>query len=357
VSPFNFTAIGGNLCSAPALMGNVVIWKPAPAAVYSNYLVFKILQEAGLPDGVIQFVPGPAPEIVAQCLKHQMFSGLHFTGSTFVFKKLWKDIAANIENYRSFPRIVGETGGKNMHFVHKSANVENVVINTVRSSFEYQGQKCSACSRLYVPDNLWPAVKEGLLSEVQKLKVGPVDKPDSFITNVINKVAFDKIKSFIDHASSSKDAQIIAGGKCDDSVGYFITPTIIVTTDPHFKTMKEEIFGPVLTVFVYPGEEYDKYLKLAESTSDYALTGAVFAQDREAVIKASYVLRNAAGNFYINDKCTGAVVGQQPFGGSRASGTNDKAGACLNLYRWVSARSIKETFVHGTSVSYPSNLE
>ena len=243
-----------------------------------------------------------------------------------------------------------------MHFVHKSADVDHVVLNTIRSAFEYQGQKCSACSRAYIPDNLWPKVKEGLIREAQALKMGPVDAPQSFITNVINKVAFDKIKSYIDFAAGSKEAEIIVGGKCDDSVGYFVQPTIIVTTNPHFKTMEEEIFGPVLTVFVYPQNEYEKYLEVADKTSPYALTCALFAQDRQAVVKGSYMLRNAAGNFYINDKSTGAVVGQQPFGGARGSGTNDKAGAAMNLYRWVSARSIKETFVPLQSVMYPSNF-
>lgn len=262
VSPFNFTAIGGNLCSAPALMGNVVIWKPAPAAVYSNYLVFQILREAGLPDGVIQFVPGPAPEIVAQCIDHPAFAGLHFTGSTAVFKKLWKDIAMNMDKYKGFPRIVGETGGKNMHFVHKTADVNLVVLNTVRSAFEYQGQKCSACSRLYIPDNLWPKVKEGLIHETKQLKVGIVDEPESFVTNVVNKASFDKIKSYIDFAKSSKEAEIIVGGTYDDSKGYFVHPTIIVTTNYQFKTMVEEIFGPVLTVFVYPENEFEKYVSL-----------------------------------------------------------------------------------------------
>jgi len=356
VSPFNFTAIGGNLCSAPALMGNVVIWKPAPAAVYSNYLVFEILREAGLPDGVIQFVPGPATDIVGQCLKHPDFAGLHFTGSTAVFKMLWKQIALNLDVYKSYPRIVGETGGKNMHFVHKSADVNHVVLSTIRSSFEYQGQKCSACSRMYVPDNLWSQIKDGLVRETAKIKVGAVDEFSHFVTNVINKNAFDKIKAYIEYAAASKEAEIIAGGKCDDSVGYFIHPTIIVTSNAHFKTMEEEIFGPVLTVFVYPADEYETYLKLADQTSAYALTAGLFAKDRQAIVKGAYMLRNSAGNFYINDKCTGAVVGQQPFGGARASGTNDKAGAAMNLYRWVSARSIKESFVPLSGFAYPSNL-
>lgn len=356
VSPFNFTAIGGNLPSAPALMGNVSVWKPAPAAVYSNYLVMKLLQEAGLPDGVIQFVPGPAPEIVSQCFKSPDFAGLHFTGSTAVFKKLWKDIASNIDIYRSYPRIVGETGGKNMHFIHKSADPDQVALHSVRASFEFQGQKCSALSRMYCPDNLWPQVKKRMLDEVSKLKIGPVDDFSNFITNVINRQAFDKIKSYIDYARDSSDAQIIAGGKCDDSVGYFIHPTIIETKDLHFKTMEEEIFGPVMTCYVYPADEYEKYLEIAASSTEYGLTAAIFSQDRYALAYGRYKLRNAAGNFYMNDKCTGAVVGQQPFGGARGSGTNDKAGAALNLYRWVSARSIKENFCPIETILYPSNF-
>ena len=356
VSPFNFTAIGGNLCSAPALMGNVVIWKPAPSAVYSNYLVYKILMEAGLPDGVIQFVPGDAEKIVGSCLNHREFAGLHYTGSTGVFKKLWKQIGQNLDVYRSYPRIVGETGGKNMHFVHKSADVDLVVNQTIRSAFEYQGQKCSACSRAYIPDNLWPEIKRRLVAQMQNVKVGPVDDFANFMCNVVDKRAFDKIKGYIDYIKSSKGAEVIVGGKYDDSEGYFIHPTIAVTKDLKFKTMVEEIFGPVLTIHVYPANEYEKYLKLADETSDYALTCGLFAQDREALVTGSYILRNAAGNLYLNDKSTGAVVGQQPFGGARGSGTNDKAGAALNLYRWVSARTIKETFVPITDFRYPSNM-
>ncbi|KAL7746484.1 1-pyrroline-5-carboxylate dehydrogenase [Sorochytrium milnesiophthora] len=357
VSPFNFTAIGGNLGGAPALMGNVVVWKPAPAATLSNYFVQEILMEAGMPPGVIQFVSGDAVEIVGNALKHPEMAGLHFTGSTAVFKKLWKDIGNNIETYKHYPRIVGETGGKNMHFVHRSANVANVVNQTVRSAFEYQGQKCSACSRAYIPDNLWPQVKEGLLREVAKIKVGPVTDFANFVTPVINQVAFDKIKSFIDFAKTAKDAEIIAGGKYDDSKGYFIHPTIIVTTNPHFKTMTEEIFGPVLTIYVYPADKFDEHLDLADKTSSYGLTCALFAQDRDVIVHGANKLRHTSGNFYINDKCTGAVVGQQPFGGSRASGTNDKAGAAMNLLRWTSARAIKENFLPLEDFMYPSNQE
>ncbi|KAI9222710.1 1-pyrroline-5-carboxylate dehydrogenase [Blastocladiella britannica] len=355
VSPFNFTAIGGNLGSAPALMGNVIVWKPAPAAIYSNYLVLEILHEAGLPAGVMQFIPGDAPTIVGAALQHRDFAGLHFTGSTAVFKKLWKDIGNNIDVYRQYPRIVGETGGKNMHMVHKSADPALVVQQTIRSAFEYQGQKCSACSRAYIPDNLWPTIKAGLIREAAAIKVGPVTDFSNFVTPVINQFAFDKIKSYIEYARSAPDAEIIAGGTYDDSKGFFIHPTIIVTTNPKFKTLVEEIFGPVVTLYVYPAADYDGALALADSTSEYALTCALFAQDRAAVVKGSNALRNAGGNFYINDKCTGAVVGQQPFGGSRSSGTNDKAGAAANLLRWVSARAIKESFLPIETFLYPSN--
>jgi 1-pyrroline-5-carboxylate dehydrogenase len=356
VSPFNFTAIGGNLCSAPALMGNVIIWKPAPNAILSNYIVFEILREAGLPDGVIQFLPGDAPTLVGESLKHPDFAALHFTGSTMVFKKLWKDIAMNMDVYKNYPRIVGETGGKNMHMVHRSADPRQVVLQTVRSSFEYQGQKCSACSRLYVPDNLWGEVKKGLQSEVNRIKVGTVTDFSNFVTPVINEAAFAKIKSYIDFARSASDAEIIAGGTCDDSKGYFVHPTVIVTTNPHFKTLEEEIFGPVLTVYVYPANEFEKTIALADKTSPYALTCALFATEREAIVTGTNLLRNTSGNFYVNDKCTGAVVGQQPFGGARASGTNDKAGAAMNLLRWVSARSIKENFLPLEDFMYPSNV-
>ncbi|ORZ40716.1 1-pyrroline-5-carboxylate dehydrogenase [Catenaria anguillulae PL171] len=357
VSPFNFTAIGGNLGSAPALMGNVIVWKPAPAAILSNYIVLEILHEAGLPAGVMQFVPGDAVEIVGQALKHPDFAGLHFTGSTAVFKKLWKDIGNNIEVYKNYPRIVGETGGKNMHMVHKSANPHQVVLQTVRSAFEYQGQKCSACSRAYIPDNLWPEIKAGLVREVNRIKVGPVTDFSNFVAPVINQFAFDKIKGFIEYAKAAADAEILVGGTYDDSKGYYIHPTVIVTTNPQFKTLTDEIFGPVVTIYVYKADEFEQTLELADKTSPYALTCALFAQDRAAIVKGANALRNAGGNFYINDKSTGAVVGQQPFGGARASGTNDKAGAAANLLRWVSARSIKENFLPLEDFLYPSNLQ
>ncbi|KAG0301067.1 1-pyrroline-5-carboxylate dehydrogenase [Dissophora globulifera] len=356
VSPFNFTAIGGNLAGAPVLMGNVCVWKPAPAATYASYVVYEILKEAGLPAGVIQFIPGPAPEVVGQVLKHPEFAALHFTGSTHVFRKLWKDIGNNIENYKSYPRIVGETGGKNFHMVHKSANVATVVNNTIRSAFEYQGQKCSACSRCYVPDSLWPEIKKGLVETHSRVQVGPVDTFTNFMGAVINQISFDKIKSYIEWAKADAESEIIAGGSYDDSVGYFVQPTIIVTTNPKSRTMTEEIFGPILTIYVYKADEYESTLELVNNSSAYALTGALFSQDRYATILGANKLRNAAGNFYINDKCTGAAVGQQPFGGGRASGTNDKAGSAAILSRFVSPRSIKEAFVDLDDFVYPSNL-
>ncbi|KAF9193128.1 1-pyrroline-5-carboxylate dehydrogenase [Haplosporangium sp. Z 767] len=356
VSPFNFTAIGGNLAGAPVLMGNVCLWKPAPAATYSSYVVYEIMREAGLPPGVIQFIPGPAPEVVAQVLKHHEFAALHFTGSTHVFRKLWKDIGNNIEHYKSYPRIVGETGGKNFHMVHKSANVTSVVNNTIRAAFEYQGQKCSACSRCYFPDNLWPEIKAGLLKAHARIQLGGVEDLKNFAGPVINDVSFNKIKGYIDWAKGDSDSEIIAGGHCDDSVGYFVQPTIIVTSNPKSRTMMEEIFGPVLTIYVYKASEYEKTLDLVAHSSAYSLTGALFSQDRYATVLGANMLRHASGNFYINDKCTGAVVGQQPFGGGRASGTNDKAGSASILSRFVSPRSIKESFADLDDFVYPSNL-
>ncbi|KAI9292591.1 1-pyrroline-5-carboxylate dehydrogenase [Neoconidiobolus thromboides FSU 785] len=355
VSPFNFTAIGGNLPAAPALMGNVVVWKPAPAAAYSNYLIQKIFTEAGLPAGVIQFIPGPAPEIVGDCLDHPEFASLHFTGSTHVFKNLWQKIGNNIHKYKSYPRIVGETGGKNFHLIHKTADVNAIVPQSIRSAFEYQGQKCSALSRLYCPDNLFEEFKAKMVSEVAKIKVGDVADFTNFMTAVINQASFDKIKSYIDYAKSSPDAEILTGGTYDDSEGYFIQPTVIVTKDPNFKTLKEEIFGPVLTVYVYPQNDFEKMFKVIEDTTEYALTGAIFANDRHAIKLATNGLRSAAGNFYVNDKCTGAVVGQQPFGGAKGSGTNDKAGSMNLLYRFVSVRTIKESFLPISDWAYPSN--
>ncbi|KAJ9062287.1 1-pyrroline-5-carboxylate dehydrogenase [Entomophthora muscae] len=357
VSPFNFTAIGGNLAAAPALMGNVVVWKPAPAAVYSNYLIQKIFEEAGLPAGVVQFVPGPAPEIVGACLAHRDFASLHFTGSTHVFKSLWQKVGENIHKYRSYPRIVGETGGKNFHLIHSSADPKTVVPQSIRAAFEFQGQKCSALSRMYVPDNLWSEIKTLLVAEVAKIKVGDVADFTNFMTAVINKAAFDKIAKYIDFAKSSSDAEIICGGTYDDSKGYFIQPTVIVAKSPDFKTMTEEIFGPVVTIYVYHLKDFEKMYQVIQATTEYALTGAIFAADRHAVKSATNGLRHAAGNFYVNDKCTGAVVGQQPFGGARGSGTNDKAGSINLLYRFVSVRTIKESFLPISGWSYPSNHE
>lgn len=356
VSPFNFTAIGGNLPGAPALVGNTVVWKPSPMATYSNYLVYKILEEAGVPAGVIQFVPGPPAEVVGQCITHKDFSALHFTGSTAVFKGLWKSIASNIDIYRSYPRIVGETGGKNFHLIHPSAELKNAVLQSVRSAFEYQGQKCSALSRLYVPSSLWKnGFKDLLLSEVAKIKVGPVTDPGNFMGPVIGRPAYDKILSYVQKAKEA-GGEVLAGGTGDDSKGFFIQPTVILAKDPKSVTMVEEIFGPVVTIFVYEDADWDKTIELVDTTTSYALTGSIFSTDRQALIHATNKLRHAAGNVYYNDKCTGAVVGQQPFGGGRASGTNDKAGSVGLFYRFVSARSIKENFVGLEDFHYPSNF-
>lgn len=357
VSPFNFTAIGGNLPGTPALVGNVVLWKPSPAATYSNYIVYQLLEEAGVPPGVIQFVPGPPADVVAQAISHPLFAGLHFTGSTAIFKKLWKDIAQNLDIYKGYPRIVGETGGKNFHVVHSSADVENVVFQTVRAAFEYQGQKCSALSRLYVSSSVWNAggFKDKLLEQVAGIKVGNPMKFDNFLGPVINKPAFDKILGYIEKAKGA-GGQVLIGGCGDDSVGYFVQPTVILTKDPKSITMVEEIFGPVLTVYVFEDSDYNATLDLVDSTSQYALTGSIFSSNRKVLVESTNRLRNAAGNVYYNDKCTGAVVGQQPFGGARGSGTNDKAGSISIFYRFVSARSIKEGFVGLGGYEYPSNL-
>ncbi|KAI0337907.1 delta-1-pyrroline-5-carboxylate dehydrogenase 1 [Trametopsis cervina] len=357
VSPFNFTAIGGNLCATPALVGNVVVWKPSPAATYSNYIVYKIFEEAGVPAGVIQFVPGPPAEVAAQVIAHPSFASLHFTGSTFVFRKLWKDVGANIEQYKTYPRLVGETGGKNFHLIHSSAEVKNAVMQSVRGAFEYQGQKCSALSRLYVPSSLWSSgFKDKLLGEIAKLTVGPPTEWKHFIGPVIGRPAFDKITGYIKQAKE-QGGEILIGGTGDDSKGYYIQPTVILTKDPKSVTMVEEVFGPVLTVFVYEDGDFEKTCELIDSSTQYGLTGAIFASDRRALLLATNKLRNAAGNVYYNEKCTGAVVGQQPFGGARASGTNDKAGSMAIFYRFVSARSIKENFVGLEDYTYPSNLE
>jgi len=336
-------------------MGNVVQWKPASTSILSNYIFFKVLQESGLPDGVINFIPGSGKLLGDVLISSPHFAGLHFTGSTDVFNGIMFKTATNLNNkmYKGYPRIVGETGGKDFHFVHKSADVDHVVNSTIRGAFEYQGQKCSACSRAYFPDNLWPEIKQKLVSELGKIKMGQPDDWKSFFSAVIDKSSFENIKNYIEWAKSSKDCEIIAGGKYDNSVGYFVEPTIIVCKNPKAKVMEEEIFGPVLSVYVYPADKYEETLKICDETSPYSLTGSLFAKDRYAIDFGSKFLKNASGNFYINDKCTGAVVGQQPFGGARASGTNDKAGSHLNLLRWVSTRSIKENFLPLAHWSYP----
>lgn len=353
ITPFNFTAISGNLPASAALMGNVVLWKPADSQVYSAHIVMEVFREAGLPDGVINFITCDGPIAGDVVFNHPEFAGLHFTGSTGVFRHLWKTIGENIAKYRSYPRIVGETGGKDFVLAHKSADVDAVAAGLIRGAFELQGQKCSAASRAYIPDNLWPAVKERLLAAVSAIQVGSPEDLSCFVNAVIDRRAYDKITGYIEHARQEEGVEIIAGGTYDDSKGYFIDPTIVLTTNPRSKTMVEEIFGPVLTIYVYPAEEFTATINLVDSTSEYALTGAVFSQDRYAIDEATKGLVNAAGNFYVNDKPTGAVVGQQPFGGARGSGTNDKAGSVFNLLRWVNARTIKETTVPATDFRYP----
>ncbi|KAJ2365552.1 1-pyrroline-5-carboxylate dehydrogenase [Coemansia sp. RSA 2610] len=355
VSPFNFTAIGVNLAAAPALMGNTVLWKPSAGAVMSNYVAYEIMRESGVPDGVIQFIPGDAAAMTKQVFDHPEFSSLHFTGSTSVFKNMWKQIAQNLDTYKSYPRIVGETGGKNYHLIHPSANLESAVNNTIRGAFEFQGQKCSACSRLYVPKSLWPQFREQLVAGVEAIKQGPVTDPTNFMGPVVNQAAYDKITNYIEYARNASDSEIIAGGKYSDKEGFYIRPTVVVTTNPDFKLLKEEIFGPVVTAYVYEDAELDSTIDLIGKTTPYGLTGAIFAEDRQAAVDLSARLLHTAGNFYINDKCTGAVVGQQPFGGSRASGTNDKPGSPSLLQRFVSPRAIKENMIPITGYTYPSN--
>lgn len=342
VSPFNFTAIGSNLVGAPAMTGNTVVWKPASNAVYSSYIVYKLFQEAGLPDGVINFIAGNPKDIGDTVMVNENLSGIHFTGSTKVFQSMWTTVGNNISNYKTFPRIVGETGGKNYVIVHHSANVEAVSRGLLEGAFEYQGQKCSAASRAYIARSLWPSIKENLLEKVNNVKVGSVEDFTNFMGAVIDKKSFDTVKEYIEFAQNSTEAEILFGGKCDDSVGYFVEPTVIVTNNPHFKSMEEEIFGPVLTVYIYDDEDYLDTLKLCNNTSKYGLTGSIYAKDRYAIAECEKELVHAAGNFYINDRPTGAIVGQQPFGGGRLSGTNDKAGSKLNLIRWMSPRVIKE---------------
>ncbi|MDZ4752168.1 MAG: L-glutamate gamma-semialdehyde dehydrogenase [Flavobacteriales bacterium] len=353
ITPFNFTAIAANLPASAAMMGNVVVWKPAETQIYSAEVIMQLFKAAGLPDGVINMITVDGPVAGDVIFNHRDFAGLHFTGSTGVFKNLWKTIGQNIDKYRTYPRIVGETGGKDFVAVHSSANADVVATAISRGAFEYQGQKCSAASRAYIPSNIWPAVKDRLIADVKSFKMGDPGDFGNFVNAVIDKRAFDKIKGYIDFIKDQKDAEIVVGGNCDDSKGYFIQPTVVVTENPKFRTLCEEIFGPVITIYVYPENDWSHVLKLIDETSDYALTGAIISQDRYAIDEAMKALENAAGNIYINDKPTGAVVGQQPFGGARGSGTNDKAGSYLNLLRWVSPRTIKETFTPPTDYKYP----
>lgn len=353
VTPFNFTAIAGNLTTSAALLGNVVVWKPASTAVYSGHFIMKLLEEAGLPPGVIQFVPGSGAAVGDLCLKDPNLAGVHFTGSTGVFQDMWKNIGNQIHHYRSYPRIVGETGGKDFVFAHPSADVEGLVANTIRGAFEYQGQKCSAASRAYIPKSLWKEVKERIIAEVKTIKMGDVADFRNFMGAVIDKKSFDNIRRYIEGVKNSSEAEVIVGGNCRDEEGYFVEPTIIETKNPAYQTMCEEIFGPVLTVYAYDDDKYEETLRLCDATSPYALTGCIWAQDRKAIDTALRILHQSAGNFYINNKPTGAVVGQQPFGGARGSGTNDKAGSLLNLLRWVSVRTVSETFAPPKNYRYP----
>lgn len=353
ITPFNFTAIAGNLPSAPAMLGNVAVWKPAETQVYAANVIMEIFNEAGLPDGVINMITVEGPVAGDVVFKHKEFAGLHFTGSTAVFKHLWKEIASNIDNYKAYPRIVGETGGKDFIMVHKTANPVEVGTAISRGAFEFQGQKCSAASRAYVPKDMWPEVKKTVVEQVSDFKMGTPEDTNNFINAVIDEKAFDRIAEYIDYCKNASDAEIIIGGNYDKSEGYFVEPTVVLTTDPKFRTMVEEIFGPVITIYLYDGEKFEETMELLDGTSEYALTGSIISKDRYAITKAIDMLENSAGNFYINDKPTGAVVGQQPFGGARGSGTNDKAGAKLNLLRWVSARTIKETFVPARDYKYP----
>lgn len=353
ITPFNFTAIGGNLPTSAALCGNTVVWKPANTQVYSAQMFMRVLQEAGLPDGVINLIYVDGPVLGNICFSHPDFAGVHFTGSTGVFNQMWATIGANIGKFRTYPRIVGETGGKDFVLAHRSADPDVVATALARGAFEYQGQKCSAASRAYLPSNIADTVLKKLVDQVKAMKIGSVEDFSNFINAVIDERSFDKLKKYIDKAKKDRKAKILVGGNCDKRKGFFIEPTVILTTDPKYVTMCEELFGPVLTVYVYNADQFEKAIQLVDTTSPYGLTGSIIARDREAVELATNKLRNAAGNFYINDKPTGAVVGQQPFGGGRASGTNDKAGSMLNLYRWLSARTIKETFNPPTDFRYP----
>ena len=353
ITPFNFTAIASNLNMSVALMGNTTIWKPATTALLSNYILLKILMEAGLPAGVVNFLPGKGPEISKTVLSSPYLAGIHFTGSNSTFNRLWKDVSNNLEKYKTYPKLIGETGGKDFIFVHNSSDPLQVATAIIRGSFEYQGQKCSAASRSYIPVSLWPEIRKMLKKMASDIKVGNVNDFSNFMNAVIDESSFDNIMKYINAAKNSSGCEILTGGKGDKSTGYFIEPTIIVTKDPEFTTMREEIFGPVMTIYVYDDDKFEETLHICDQTSPYALTGAIFSNDRYALIKACQVLRYAAGNFYYNDKPTGAMVGMQPFGGARASGTNDKAGGKLNLLRWTSPRTLKETFLPATDFRYP----
>lgn len=352
-TPFNFASIAGNLPSAPVIMGNVALWKPASSAVYSAYYVMKLFQEAGVPDGVINFIPGPGNYVGPVVMNSPDLAGVHFTGSTATFHNIWQAIGNNIKNYKNFPRIVGETGGKDFIFAHKDIRIEELGTALIRGAFEFQGQKCSAASRAYVPRSLWGNLKDYLVKELETVKMGDVEDFSNFMNAVIDESAFFRITKYIEYIKNSNEAKIISGGNYNCSKGYFIEPTVAVTTNPHFRTMEEEIFGPVLTIYLYDDDKYEETLNLCDKTSPYALTGAILSQNREAIITAERILVNSAGNFYINDKPSGAVVGQQPFGGSRASGTNDKSGSFLNMIRWVTPRTIKETFIPPADYRYP----
>ena len=353
ITPFNFTAIGANLPASAAMCGNTVVWKPADTQVYSAQMFMQVMKEAGLPDGVINLIYVDGPKLGDVCFSHHQFAGVHFTGSTAVFNQIWKTIGENLNKYRSYPRIVGETGGKDFVMVHPSADADITATALLRGAFEFQGQKCSAASRAYIPSNLAPLVRKKLIAGVKSFKMGSSEDFSNFITAVIDEKSFNKVKSYIDKAKKSSKVKVLVGGHCDKTVGFFISPTVIETTDPKYVTMCEEIFGPVLTIYVYPEKKFSETLHLVDQTSAYALTGSIISQDRSAITEATHTLRNAAGNFYVNDKPTGAVVGQQPFGGARGSGTNDKAGSMINLYRWLSPRTIKETFDPPKDYRYP----
>lgn len=353
ISPFNFTSIGGNLPAAPAIVGNVSLWKPSRTAVLSNYYFMKLMQWCGLPAGVINFVPCTGGDMSQYVINHPKMAGFHFTGSTAVFQSVWKQVGQNIASYTNYPRLVGETGGKDFIFAHNTADIEPLAAAIVRGSFEYQGQKCSACSRAFIPASIWPSVKQHLKEMVATIKVGDVQEFDTFMGAVIDKASFENCKGYIDRAAASPECDFITGGKYDDSKGWFIQPTIIRCKTPTYESIVKEIFGPIVSIYVYDDDKLDETLTICDTASPYALTGAIFAQDREAIVKMEKALRNASGNFYINDKCTGAIVGQQPFGGARASGTNDKAGTGLNMIRWLSAHTVKESFSPSSDIAYP----